>query len=179
MTKVILLTGASRGIGASIATYLLGQGHKAILVSRSTSAMQSVTAPFPAENYLLVTADLGKDTTSSNISGSSSSSGGGGDGGSEELEKPVLAAIERFGRLDGLVLNHGTLEAGRVAEMDVACWKRQFDVNFFSCVGLVCIHTSPHAHTYSTHIFTYSLTPSFTPSYEHVHVYICKKDLLI
>lgn len=47
-------------------------------------------------------------------------------------------AQSRFGRLDGLVLNHGVLEpASRIADSDVQAWRSNFDVNFFSLVAMV------------------------------------------
>ena len=51
----------------------------------------------------------------------------------------VRAALARWGRLDGLVVNHGVLEpVQRVADADFEEWRRAFDVNLFSAVALVC-----------------------------------------
>ena len=48
------------------------------------------------------------------------------------------ATLEEFGQIDGLVLNHGTLEpVTRVGDSDVGAWKKGFDVNFFSAVAWV------------------------------------------
>lgn len=48
------------------------------------------------------------------------------------------ATLEKFGQIDGLVLNHGTLEpVTRISDSDVGAWKRGFDVNFFSAVAWV------------------------------------------
>jgi NAD(P)-dependent dehydrogenase (short-subunit alcohol dehydrogenase family) len=52
--------------------------------------------------------------------------------------KAVALAHERWGRLDALVLNHGTLEpVKKVADTGVEEWRRAFDVNVFACVGMV------------------------------------------
>lgn len=48
-------------------------------------------------------------------------------------------AVESFGQLDGLVVNHGALAPiARVGNADVDEWKRLYDINFFSALGLVC-----------------------------------------
>lgn len=53
-------------------------------------------------------------------------------------QKAVDAAIKSFGRLDGLVLNHGILgQTGKVAETEVENWRSAFDINFFSLVAFV------------------------------------------
>ena len=44
----------------------------------------------------------------------------------------------KFGKLDGLIVNHGILEpVKKVADVEVEEWRRLFDVNVFSAVGLV------------------------------------------
>jgi NAD(P)-dependent dehydrogenase (short-subunit alcohol dehydrogenase family) len=54
-------------------------------------------------------------------------------------QKVVDTAINSFGQLDGMVLNHGILgQVGKIAAADVDQWKKDFDVNFFSLVAFVC-----------------------------------------
>lgn len=58
------------------------------------------------------------------------------------LEAEVVRVAEtRWGRLDGLVINHATLApVGRVAaesDAKVEGWQEAFNVNFFSAVALV------------------------------------------
>jgi len=48
----------------------------------------------------------------------------------------VEAALERFGRLDGLVLNAGMLGLGNITEISVDVWRRAFDVNVHSAFYL-------------------------------------------
>lgn len=53
-------------------------------------------------------------------------------------KKAVDKALASFGRLDGLVLNHGILgQVGKIAEADPQQWKHGFDVNFTSLVAFV------------------------------------------
>lgn len=52
--------------------------------------------------------------------------------------KAVDLALKSFGRLDGLVLNHGVLgQVGKIAEADPEQWKEGFDINFISLVAFV------------------------------------------
>lgn len=54
--------------------------------------------------------------------------------------KVVDAAIKAFGKLDGMVLNHGVLgQVGKIAEADLQQWKQGLDINFLSFVAFVCI----------------------------------------
>ncbi|KAL8804779.1 MAG: hypothetical protein Q9182_002371 [Xanthomendoza sp. 2 TL-2023] len=52
-------------------------------------------------------------------------------------EKSVEIANKDFGRLDGLVLNHGVMvPVSRIVDSDPNTWRQCFDVNFFSLVAL-------------------------------------------
>jgi hypothetical protein len=46
--KVIILTGASRGIGLAIAKHLLGEGHKVVLVARTAGPLEKLREEFGA-----------------------------------------------------------------------------------------------------------------------------------
>jgi NADP-dependent 3-hydroxy acid dehydrogenase YdfG len=53
-------------------------------------------------------------------------------------EKAVALANERWGRLDSLIINHGTLDpVKKVADSSAEEWRKGFDVNVFSAVGMV------------------------------------------
>lgn len=53
-------------------------------------------------------------------------------------QKAVDLAISAFGRLDGVVINHGILgPVGKIAEADLEAWKGGFDVNYLSAVAFV------------------------------------------
>lgn len=47
-------------------------------------------------------------------------------------------ALREFGKLDGLVINHGTLPpVTSIAISELEDWKHNFDVNFFGAIPLV------------------------------------------
>ena len=53
-------------------------------------------------------------------------------------QKAVDLAMSTWGRLDGLVINHGTLApVKRVSEMNPLEVRSAFDVNFFSAIAVV------------------------------------------
>jgi len=59
-------------------------------------------------------------------------------------QKAVDLALASFGRLDGLVLNHGVLgQVGKIADADPEQWKKGFDVNFISLVAFVSCLLTP------------------------------------
>lgn len=54
-SKVIVLTGASRGIGLAIAEYLLKTSHKLVLVARSAEPLEKLKSEYPSQvEYLAV-----------------------------------------------------------------------------------------------------------------------------
>ena len=53
-------------------------------------------------------------------------------------QRVVDLALKKWGRLDGLVVNHGKLEpVERIADAHIDEWQRSFDVNVFSAIAMV------------------------------------------
>lgn len=103
--RLILVTGASRGIGRAAALHLARQGDIVIAVARSKAALEKLDDEIRAlgSEAVLVPMDL-KDTK-----------------GIETLGKVIG---ERFGRLDGLVANAGVL--GTIGPLET-CGPRSFE----------------------------------------------------
>ncbi|PYI32107.1 short-chain dehydrogenase [Aspergillus indologenus CBS 114.80] len=117
-SKTIIVTGASRGIGLAIAKYLLTapQSHNVVVIARSAEPLQQLK-----EQYSQQVAVLNGDLSDFSLA-----------------QKSVDLALKTFGRLDGMVLNHGILgQVGKVAGADPEQWKQGFDVNFMSLVAFV------------------------------------------
>lgn len=110
MEKVVLVTGASTGLGLAIADYLVGQGCRVFGTSRSPERYQAEVG-FP-----LLCLDV--------ESGAS-------------MRDCVQTVLDRAGRLDVLVNNVGQIgPAGALEEVSLAQARRLFEINFFSVVQL-------------------------------------------
>ncbi|KAK3114818.1 hypothetical protein LTR53_006471 [Teratosphaeriaceae sp. CCFEE 6253] len=115
-SKVIIVTGASRGIGLAIAHYLLKQSHKVVAVARSEQPLRDLEKQYDGQ-VAVVTGDAGDFTLG---------------------EKAVRTAIQQFQHLDGLIVNHGVLDpVKRVKDSSAEEWRKAYDVNFFSAVAMV------------------------------------------
>lgn len=103
--RLVLVTGASRGIGRAVSLELARQGHLVIAVARSKAALQKLDDEIRAlgSEAVLVPMDL-KDTK-----------------GIETLGKLIS---EKFGRLDGFIANAGIL--GTLGPLET-CGPRSFE----------------------------------------------------
>jgi NAD(P)-dependent dehydrogenase (short-subunit alcohol dehydrogenase family) len=106
--RVVLVTGASSGIGRACATWLAAKGFKVYGTSRRASSM-SVT------NLTMLMADVNRD---------------------DSVEQTVATILEREGRLDVVINNAGMGIAGPVENTTVEQAKAQFEVNFFAALRL-------------------------------------------
>jgi NAD(P)-dependent dehydrogenase (short-subunit alcohol dehydrogenase family) len=100
--RVVLVTGASSGIGLACATYLAERGFRVYGTSRQSAAdITGVT---------MLTADVTDDRS---------------------VEQAVATVLAREGRLDIVVNNAGMGIAGSIEDTTVEEAKRQLEVNFF------------------------------------------------
>ncbi|MDB5930765.1 MAG: short chain dehydrogenase family protein, partial [Polaromonas sp.] len=105
--KVVMITGASSGIGEACARRLAQHGARLVLAARRTDRLARLAAEF-GDNTLWAAADVTKV---------------------EELEALATAARERFGRIDVLVNNAGIMPISMLAQGCVGDWSRMIDVN--------------------------------------------------
>lgn len=49
MSKVFIVTGASKGLGVAIARYLLSQSHKVVVTARSKGPLDDISKAFPGQ----------------------------------------------------------------------------------------------------------------------------------
>ena len=117
--KVALVTGGSRGIGAATVRLFAAAGAKVVFnYQKARAEADKLVAELGAANCHAVQADLSS---------------------SQSAEALITATIERFGRLDAAILNHGIwpVEDLGVDEMSYEHWKRTIDVNLNSVFGLL------------------------------------------
>lgn len=117
--KVVLVTGASKGLGAAIALAFSREGSKLILVARTQTELEQVAMDAEkqgATEVLAIAADLTQ---------------------TDAIADVVSAAIDRFGTIHVLVNNAGILGSfSPFAEITDEEWLQVFNLNFFSVVQL-------------------------------------------
>ena len=108
--KVVLVTGASSGIGEAIARRLGATGAKLVLGARRIERLETIARDIIAAEGEVLT--MATDVTRRG-----------------DLEALVSAAIQRFGRLDVLVNNAGLMPLSPLRQLKVDEWNRMIDVN--------------------------------------------------
>lgn len=111
MDRFLLVTGGSRGIGAAVARQAAAAGwHVAINYTRDAAAAEAVAQQVRAAGRRAVTLQA--------------------DVADEAQVEAMFARLDAEGTLGGLVNNAGIVgPAQRLVEMDLARWRRMFDVN--------------------------------------------------
>ena len=100
--RVIMISGASRGIGRALAETLLAKGYSVSAGARNVDAMAAALPDAPQDRFLAARYDAENRST---------------------YQAWIDATVAKFGRIDGLVNNAGTsntfsIEAGDEADLD-------------------------------------------------------------
>lgn len=66
-SKVILLTGASRGIGLAAAKFLLNEGHRLVVVARTAGPLEELKGGFPGKVEVVVGDASGEEVSSPSL----------------------------------------------------------------------------------------------------------------
>jgi len=113
--KVIILTGASSGIGKAMAFEASRQGAKLVLAARNIQDLAKITAEINRfnENVIYCVTDVSKET---------------------DCEILIQKTIDKFGRIDVLISNAGISMRALFIETDIAVIRRLMDVNFWGTV---------------------------------------------
>jgi NADP-dependent 3-hydroxy acid dehydrogenase YdfG len=113
--KVVLVTGASAGIGEALAREAVAGGGRVVLVARRRERVEALAAELGAA-ALAVAGDVTRDG---------------------DVARAVELARGRFGGLDLLFANAGFGVAGKLAELAIDDYRRQFDTNVFGVLRSV------------------------------------------
>lgn len=106
--KVIVITGASSGIGESTARLLAAKGAKVVLAARRKDKLDAIVASIPGGNALAVATDVTDR---------------------EKVARLVSETIARFGRLDVMINNAGLMAIAPLSQTRVEEWDRMIDIN--------------------------------------------------
>lgn len=111
--KVVVVTGASSGIGRSCAQQFYDLGCRVVLAARNMEALQKFAEDKDADRVLVVQTDVAQE---------------------DQVEAMVQAAIQSFQRIDILVNNAGVGIKGSVATVPLSDYRQMVDINLFGVV---------------------------------------------
>lgn len=109
-SKVVVITGASSGLGEATARHLAAQGAKVVLGARRAERLEKLVAEIQAAGgqALAVATDVSQRA---------------------DVENLVQQAIAKFGRVDVLINNAGIMPLSPLSKLKVDEWDRMLDVN--------------------------------------------------
>ena len=108
--KVILITGASSGIGAGIARELAASGARLLLGARRIDRLQALAAELEQQGAEVAVAALEVTSRAS-------------------VQQFADVALERWGRIDVMINNAGVMPLSPLASLKVDEWDQMVDVN--------------------------------------------------
>jgi NADP-dependent 3-hydroxy acid dehydrogenase YdfG len=107
VSKVAIVTGASRGVGAEIVKRLAQAGYRVTAIARNQQALQQLAANAP-EQILPLVCDITQ---------------------AADVENAVKQTIDKWGQLDVLVNNAGVGHFAPVDQLSEAQWDEMLQVN--------------------------------------------------
>lgn len=108
--KVVVITGASSGLGEATARYLAQHGAKLVLAARRTDRLQKLADDIQQTGgeTLIVTTDVSKRS---------------------DVDKLIQQTLAKFGKVDVLVNNAGIMPQAPLDKLKVEEWDAMIDVN--------------------------------------------------
>ncbi len=106
--KTVVITGASRGIGAAAARAFAAAGANVAMVARNVDQIAQIAGEI-GEQALAIQCDVSRLS---------------------EVESAISATAQTFGGLDVLINNAGIIDPiGHLAQIDIDAWERTIDIN--------------------------------------------------
>lgn len=113
--KVIIITGASSGIGEATARLLVQNGAKVVLSARREDRLQKLVQEL-GENACYLKSDVCS---------------------LEDMQAAAALAKEKFGRIDALFANAGIMPAGNMSQLQVESWMQMVNVNIVGVLNVM------------------------------------------
>lgn len=131
MTKVILITGASSGIGAATARAAVSAGHSVALLARSEDKLDDLVAELGSDHAFAVPCDV-TDVAAQT--------------------RAFEATVTRFGKIDAVFANAGLgASAAGTEKGDIENFRTMIDVNIFA-LTVTCKLAIPHLKQSKGHL---------------------------
>lgn len=113
--KVVVITGASSGIGLATAIFALQHQAKVVLAARKTSELNTILLQhnFEEQNFLIVPTDVSIENNCQHL---------------------ITQTIQKFGKIDILVNNAGISMRAAFIDLDLTVLKQLMDINFWGTV---------------------------------------------
>lgn len=115
--QIVIVTGASAGIGEATAKWLAREGATVVLVARREARLDELQKEIEASDgsALAIEADITSE---------------------EDRQRIVLLTMSEFGRIDALVNNAGYGQRGPIEIVPVEAIRQNFETNLFSLIAL-------------------------------------------
>lgn len=111
--KVVVITGASSGIGEALARRFAADGSKLVLAARRKDRLVNLSQELSSVEILIIETDVTVE---------------------DDCSRMVEAAVERFGRIDVLINNAGISMRALFEDAGLDVIRRLMDVNFWGTV---------------------------------------------
>lgn len=144
--KVVFVAAASKGLGRAIAEEFAGEGAKVVVCGRDQAAIGEAAgaiAKAGGEAHGVV-ADV------SSLDG---------------CDRFVTAGLEKYGRMDAIVINAGGPPPGRFEELDESQWDKAYQLTLMSAVRLVKLAIPELRKTKGNILFSTSTTVRMPTAY--------------
>lgn len=109
--KVVIVTGASQGIGQAVARLLAKMGAKVVLAARSADKLKILAKELP--NSFAVAIDMRRPV---------------------DIKKLIDKTLEKYGRIDVLINNAGQGMYGPLENVDIEKYKEVMELNLYAVV---------------------------------------------
>jgi NAD(P)-dependent dehydrogenase (short-subunit alcohol dehydrogenase family) len=106
--KVVIVTGAGRGIGRATALHLHDEGATVVATVRSEENLEELEAEGRGERFVVRVVDVTDE---------------------DQVKELVSSTVARFGALNGIVNNAAVLIPGTILDASVEDYQKTFDVN--------------------------------------------------
>jgi short-subunit dehydrogenase len=113
--KAVLVTGASSGIGQELARQMAMAGAKVTLAARRKESLEKLAHEMRG-NTLAIQCDVTRDG---------------------DLERAVRETVQQWGKLDIVIANAGFGVSGKLRELSLEDYRRQFETNVFGVLRTI------------------------------------------
>ena len=125
-SPVVIITGASSGIGEAVSRRLFRSGFRVVLAARRAERLQSLKTELEPASQMASSAAVPSRilTVTADITAK------------DDRERLVSETMRAFGRIDGLVNNAGFGQRGPIELVSVESIRQNFETNLFSLIAL-------------------------------------------